>query len=72
MRDLPTQASMIVGSVLMQAEQLAQAGVPAERIYDACLPGVIALLSQFQDDLLDAQREAGIALAQALNLMGKR
>lgn len=70
MRSIPTQASMIVGSVLMQAEQLSQAGVAPERIYDACLPGVQALLAQFQDDLLEEQRQAGVALAQALNMLG--
>lgn len=70
MRTHYEQAGMLVGSILAQAEQLRIAGVPAERTFEACLPGVQALLAQFQDELLEEQRQAGVALAQALNMAG--
>ena len=70
MRTIPEQTELILQTVLLQDAQLRAAGVPAERRFEALTPGLQALLSQFQDELLDAQRQASDALAAALNFAG--
>lgn len=72
MLSIPDQAEVILSAVLLAEAQLRAAGVPAEVRLAAHRPGVEALLVQFQDELLDAQRDAGTALAAALNLLGGR
>jgi hypothetical protein len=71
MRSIPDQAEQILLSVLLQDAQLRAVGVPAPLRFTAMRPGLEAQLVRFQDELLDAQRDAGTALAAALNMAGK-
>lgn len=70
MLDIPTQAQLILNTILLQDAQLRAAGLSAESRMDAMAPGLEALIGKFQDDLLESQREAGVALASALNRLG--
>lgn len=70
MRSIPDQAELILATVLLQEAQMRAARVPAALRWEAMRPGLEALLTQFQDEMLDAQRETSVALAQALNIAG--
>lgn len=70
MRSIPQQAAILLNTVLLQEAQLRAAGIKAENRMAAMTPGVEGLLQKFQDELLEAQREAGVALAAALNVAG--
>lgn len=70
MRSIPDQAELILASVLLQEAQMRAARVPAALRWNAMKPGLEALLTQFQDEMLESQRETSIALAQALNIAG--
>lgn len=70
MRSIPDQAELILATVLLQEAQMRAACVPASLRCEAMRPGLEALLTQFQDEMLDAQRETSVALAQALNIAG--
>lgn len=72
MRSISEQAETILATVLLQDAQLREAGVPAIGRFAACKPGLEALLSQYQDEMLEAQRQTGVALAQALNMAAGR
>ena len=70
MRTIPDQASLLINNILLQDVQLRAAGVSHEKRAEAIWPSVCKQLETFQDELLDAQRDAGTALATALNLLG--
>lgn len=70
MRSIPDQATAILNTVLLQDAQMRAAGLPANTRFEALTPGLCGLLQQFQDELLEAQRQSAIALAEALNMMG--
>ena len=70
MRSIPDQADLILGTLMLQDAQLRASGITPEDRLRAMKPGLVSLLSQFQDELLDAQRSAGVALATALNMAG--
>ena len=70
MRSIPDRATILIDSILLQDAQLRAAGLKAEQRALALRPGVMAYLQTFDDELLDAQRAAGVALAKALNMTG--
>jgi len=70
MLSIPDQAEVLLSTILLQEAQMRHAGLASDLRIAAMRPGIEALLQQFQDELLDAQREAGAALAAALNTAG--
>lgn len=70
MRSIPDRATILIDSILLQDAQLRAAGLTPEQRALAVRPGVLAYLQTFDDELQDAQREASVALAQALNMAG--
>lgn len=72
MRSIPDRTDLLLTSILLQDAQMRASGLPALARLEAMRPGIASLLGQFDDELLDAQRDAGVALAAALNLTGGR